>query len=313
MRPTTLLAAGGTIAMTADSGSAATPALEAADLVAAAGLEVASARSVRAMPGAHRTLSDSLEIAREAVAEAEDGNGVVVASGTDTLEELGVLIDTMNGAEAPIVLTGAIRPATALGADGPANLVDAATVAGTAPSGTYVVFAGEVHAALRARKTDSTSPQAFSSPGFGPLGHVGEGRVELAAAAPRAEPLVPERLDFRVPIVPTWLGDDAEFLRAALAAAPDALVLVALGAGHVSPAVLAALREAACPVAVTVRPERGALLHETYGFEGSESDLRAVAIPAGRLSPQAARMVVLAALGAGLRGDALAAMVASRS
>ena len=313
MRPTTLLAAGGTIAMAADSGSAATPALDAADLVAAAGLEVASARSVRAMPGAHRTLSDSLEIAREAVAEAAAGNGVVVTTGTDTLEELGVLIDTMNGSEAPIVLTGAIRPATAPGADGPANLVDAVTVAGAAPGGTYVVFAGEVHAALRARKTDSTSPRAFSSPGSGPLGYVGEGRAELAAPARRAAPLDPGRLDFRVPIVPTWLGDDAEFLHGALAARPDALVLVALGAGHVSPAVLAALRDAPCPVVATVRPERGALLHDTYGFEGSEADLRAVAIPAGRLSPQAARMVVLAGLGAGLRGDALTAVVASCS
>src|SRR5687768_6977119 len=107
MRPTTLLAAGGTIAMAADEQSAATPALGAAELVSAAGLEVASARSVRALPGAHRTLPDSLAIAREAVEEARAGNAVVLTTGTDTLEELGVLIATMNDAEAPVVLTGA--------------------------------------------------------------------------------------------------------------------------------------------------------------------------------------------------------------
>ena len=86
-------------------------------------------------------------------------------------------------------------------------------------------------------------------------------------------------------------------------------MLVALGAGHVPPPVLAELRERArVPVVVTVRPERGALLHAMYGFEGAEGDVRATgAIPAATLSPQAARMRLLAALGAGLAGEDLAA------
>jgi len=313
MRPTTLLAAGGTIAMVADEKSGATPALGASDLLAAAGLEVAAARSIRAVPGVRLTLEDALQFAREAVAEAEGGNGVVLTAGTDTLEELGVLIDTMNGAEAPIVLTGAIRPASAPGADGPANLVDAVAVSGAAPPGTYVVFAGEVHAALHARKTDSTSPCAFSSPQTGPLGRVAEGRLAMHASPPRFEPLRPARLGFRVPVVPTFLGDDGEFLRAAFDRGPDALVVAALGAGHVSPGVLDALRSAPCPVAATVRPERGEILHATYGFEGAEADLRgAGVVDAGRLSPQAARMLLLAGLGAGCHGADLAAVVASR-
>jgi L-asparaginase len=306
MRPTTLLAAGGTIAMAADRGSAATPALDAAALAAAAGVDVTGARSVRSLPGVHLDLGDALAVAREAVAEASAGAGVVVTTGTDTLEELAVLCDAINGAPAPIVFTGAIRPATATGADGPANLVDAAAVAAQAPAGTYVVFAGEVHAAREARKADSTSPRAFASPRGGPLGHVAEGRVDLRAVAPRFEPLAVERLDGFVPIVPSWLGDDARLLRAALDLGPDGLVLVALGAGHVSPAVLAALRDARCPVAVCVRPERGALLHATYGFEGAEGDVRATgAIPAATLSPQAARMLLLAALAAGVERERL--------
>jgi L-asparaginase len=61
---------------------------------------------------------------------------------------------------------------------------------------------------------------------------------------------------------------------------------------------------------VTVRPERGALLHATYGFEGAEGDVRASgAIPAAALSPQAARMRLLAGLGAGLGGAELASAV----
>ncbi|MDQ3740179.1 MAG: asparaginase, partial [Actinomycetota bacterium] len=71
-----------------------------------------------------------------------------------------------------------------------------------------------------------------------------------------------------------------------------------------------ALREVRCPVAVAVRPERGRLLRATYGFEGAEGDVRATgAFPAGGLSPQAARMLLLAGLGAGLRGRDLGAVM----
>ena len=126
---------------------------------------------------------------------------------------------------------------------------------------------------------------------------------------PEALPL-PSRLDARVLIVPTFLGDDGTGLRGALRDGADAIVFVALGAGHVAPDVLHALREAAVavPVAVTLRPERGLMLHATYGFEGAEGDVRASgALPAGSLSAQAARMILLAGLGGGASRAALQA------
>jgi L-asparaginase len=78
----------------------------------------------------------------------------------------------------------------------------------------------------------------------------------------------------------------------------------------VPPAVLDALPRD-IPVVATVRPQRGALLRETYGFRGAEPDLHAAGIiPAGAASPQAARMRLLAALGAGLEGEGLRAALA---
>ncbi len=310
-REVLLLATGGTIAMRGDR---AVPAAGPAELLAAVGLDGVQARDLLGLPGAHVGLADALLIARTAAREAGAGRGVVVTHGTDTLEETAFLCDLLHGGEAPVAFTGAIRPASAPGADGPANLLDAVALAGAADAaglGCVVVFGGEVHAARGVRKVDSAGPSAFGSPGSGPLGRVVEGRLALRARPVRpARTLDPERLDFCVGVVVATLGDDLE----ALDAPADGAVLAALGGGHLSPAGLARLRAAArrMPVVLAVRPERGATLASTYGFEGAEGDLRATgAIPAGSLSPQAARMKLLACLGCGLTGDELAQAFAS--
>jgi L-asparaginase len=316
-RPVTVLSTGGTIAM---AGARAAPALGVDELVAAvpalAGVPDLRTRSVAEVPGAHLTAGDALALARAALEEAAAGRGVVVTHGTDTLEESAVLCDVVHSRAEPIVLTGAIRPSSAAGADGPANLLDAVAAAGaaeTAGLGALVCFAGELHAARAARKVSSISPAAFGSPGGGPIGRVAEGRVTIAARPARPDPLPPPpALGARVPIVPTFLGDDGAALHGALRDGADAIVFVALGAGHVSPAVLEALRAAALavPVAVTLRPQAGVLLRETYGFSGAEGDVRrSGALMAGSLSPAAARMILLAGLGGGASPAALQAVL----
>jgi L-asparaginase len=165
------------------------------------------------------------------------------------------------------------------------------------------------HAARAVRKIDSTAPHAFASPRSGPIARIAEGRLDLFAHPFRSARLpIPESLEFWTPIVPTWLGDDGSLLRAALATDPDGIVLVGLGAGHLPPRVLATLRETPpqIPVVLAVRPERGHLLRETYGYEGSERDVLATGvIEAAGLSGPAARMLLLAAIGNGLTREAL--------
>jgi L-asparaginase len=309
-RDVLVLATGGTIAM---RGERAVPAAGARELLDSVALTEVEARDLLGMPGVHLALDDALLIARTAAREARDGRGVVVTHGTDTLEETAFLCDLVHDGEAPVAFTGAIRPASAAGADGPANLLDAVAVAGApaaAGLGCVVVFAGEVHAARSARKVDSAGPCAFGSPGAGPLGRVVEGRLVLRSRPLRpAAALAPERLDFRVPVISAALGDDL----ALLDAPADGAVVVALGGGHLAPAALARLRDAVArmPVVLAVRPERGALLRSTYGFEGAEADVRATgAVAAATLSPQAARMKLLACLGCGLDRAALAAAFA---
>lgn len=311
-----ILGAGGTIAMGGDaaaSAGSATPRFDAAALVAAIP-DLAAGDGIEAVdvvnkPSAHLTLADQLEVCRQARDAARRGIGVVVTHGTDSLEETAMLCDVIHDAEAPIVFTGAIRPATAAGADGPANLLDAVSVAASeeaAGMGVLVVFGGEIHHARCARKTDTTSLVAFSSPQTGPLGRVTEGHPTIWSRLPRNPPLDPPALDRRVLVVPSGAGDDGALARAALSTEPDGVVIGTLGAGHLAPPVLELWADAAerIPVVAYCRPERGVVLTGTYGYAGSERDLRGTRIiPAGFLSPQAARMKLLACVAAGLSVD----------
>ncbi len=314
-RPVRVLAAGGTIAM---RGEQAVPALDASELVEqlpqVAGFRL-EAETVLSLPSAQITLSDALDLARRACGAADSGEGVVLTTGTDTMEEIAALCGLTYGGDAPIVITGANRPGSAPGADGPANLLDAIILA-RAPAagglGVVVAFGGEVHAAMTVRKIDSTGPVAFGSPTAGPVGRIVEGRVWLHATPRRPTPIAVQRLEHRVSTVTTGLGDDGALLRHA-GEISDGVVLVALGAGHLSKEVLAELRRAAgrVPVVITCRPDRSSMLFSTYGFEGAERDLRASgAICAPFLSAAAARVALLCGLGADLDRDGIAAALA---
>jgi L-asparaginase len=310
-----LVAAGGTIAMSGADG--AVPELDAHTLAAVVpGVEWSAVEQVANKPGPQMTPADALALARAATTAAASGDGVVVTQGTDTLEEVALLCDLLYDGPTPIVFTGAIRPASSPGSDGPANLLAAARAAASpqaAGLGVLVCFAGELHAARAVRKDDSTSPRAFHSPHGGPIGWVGDQGVRIDARPDRRPALDVETLDARVETAVAALGSDGRTIEALMNAGLDGLVAVVLGAGHAPPAFLEGIMAAArqVPVVATVRPSRGEILHGTYGFEGSERDLRASgAICAGALSAAAARMKLMACLGAGVEGDAIAAAFA---
>lgn len=107
-----------------------------------------------------------------------DVHSVVVTHGTDTLEETAWFLQAVLQPAKSVVLTCAMRPATALVADGPQNLMDALAVAGGAPrAGTWVVCAGNIHSARQVQKVHPYRLDAFSSGDAGPVGWVEDGRV----------------------------------------------------------------------------------------------------------------------------------------
>lgn len=307
-----VISLGGTMAMTGPAGKSVAPSLDAADLIRAvpalADFADIEARSFRRVPGAHLSVEDVLLLAREIASATEDGyTGVVVTQGTDTLEETAFALDLLLETDVPVVVTGAMRNPSLPGADGPANLLDAVTVAAADHSrgvGCTVVLSGEIHAARFVRKAHTVNLNAFTSI-TGPLGWVIEGRPQILMR-PASRPHVPmPGLDGArafVALLTVAVGDDGRLLSAMRELGCDGLVVEALGAGHVPPAMVEALGELAklIPVVLCSRTGSGPVLAQTYGFPGSEKDLLGRGLLSGSyLDGPKARIALTLALRAG--------------
>ena len=109
----------------------------------------------------------------EAAAERKDVDGIVITHGTDTLEETAFILQLTVKTDKPIVLTGAMRPATAISADGPMNIWQSVQVAADKSAtgrGVLVVMNGQIHGAETVTKVNVNALEAFQSPGRGPMG-----------------------------------------------------------------------------------------------------------------------------------------------
>lgn len=311
---------GGTIAMTTDPATGGVvPALSAHDLLSAVpgldshGVEL-RVHDFRRVPGASLTFDDLTELSA-AIAETLDSgdvDGVVITQGTDTIEESAFFLDLYHGHVQPVIVTGAMRNPTMAGPEGPANLY-AAVLAAADPqlrgAGVLVVLNDEIHAARHVRKSHTTSPSAFTSPGAGPIGRVAEDRVRLGASLPRRySPLAPPSRDARVGLYTVSLGDDGTLL-AAWDGRCDGLVVAAFGVGHVPQRLVDGLERLAgrIPVVLASRIGNGPVLTGTYGFPGSEKDLiNRGLIPAGDLGPYQARLLLQALLAQAADRDVIA-------
>jgi len=213
----------------------------------------------------------------------DDVRALVITHGTDTLEETAWFLEqVLPRTGKPVVLTCAMRPATALLADGPQNLRDAVACAVDAQAaGVLVVAAGTVHGARAVRKLHPYRVDAFSSAELGVLGWVEEGRVRwqqrpcadsaaawqggiaaLAAAGPWPW----------VELVTSHAGADGRAVDALLAQGVQGLVVAATGNGTLHHALEAALRralQAGVPVWMGTRCAEGQLVLASEGPQGA--------------------------------------------
>jgi len=233
--------------------------------------------------------------ARELVARP-DVAGLVVTHGTDTLEETVLFLELLLPAAKPVVVTGAMRPADAVSAAGPANLLDAVRVAidpAAHGRGTLVSFAEHILPARGLRKAHATSVDAFAALD----GPVGSTRPEVRffrPPAPRPE-LLPWPDDLpRVDTVHVAAGTSPEWLEAARSMGAHGVVLALPGNGSVPDAWREGIRRLTLDGVPVVRATRcgdGFVAHRRL-------DVELGTMAAGRLSPPQARVALTLALAA---------------
>lgn len=198
-----------------------------------------------------------------------DVQGIVITHGTDTLEETAYFLQSVCRPAKPVVLTCAMRPASALAPDGPQNLLDALSVARHAgASGVVAVCAGVIHSALDVQKIHPYRLNAFDSGDAGPLGYVEEGRLRFMRNWP-VSPCISALSAIniiaglasaascpRVEIVMNYAGASGAVVQALVAQGVQGLVVAATGNGTIHQALEAALLSAQAAGVKVVRATR---------------------------------------------------------
>ncbi|WP_162184719.1 asparaginase [Sphingomonas hengshuiensis] len=245
-----LIDAGGTIASLPDAqgvlvGRAGSARLR--DVLSADAREGVVERQAYAGLSEDMGLADAMRIVTiVAQAEAEGVGGVLVAHGTDTMEDVAFLVDLFHAGQGPVLFTGAQRAASAPGCDGPANLHDAVTVArdpGARGIGCAIVFGGRILPARSARKLDSSGPEAFGPHGSA-IGRVDDHGVRFTATPRRPAPFAIVDPEPRVEIAALGLGSGPALVDALVAGGVRGLVVEGFGRGNVPMDVVPAIERA---------------------------------------------------------------------
>lgn len=232
-----------------------------------------------------------------AAIDNKEVDGVVITHGTDTMEETAFFLSSVLETDMPIVLVGSMRPSTAIGADGPANLYEAMRVASAPESrgrGVLVVLNDTIHAARWVQKTNTTSVETFRSPDAGPVGYVDTGSLRFLQPAapvkgaalklPDAPPLP------RVDIIYSHANMDAGPIEDALKRGAKGIVLAGVGDGNSSKGAIDALAAAAKQGVVVVRSTRVGSGYVNRNVEVEDDKLGfAVSLD---LNPQKARVLL---------------------
>jgi L-asparaginase len=232
-----------------------------------------------------------------------DVDGIVITHGTDTQEETAYFLNLVVKSDKPVVLTGSMRPSTALSAEGPLNLYNAVAVAANPKSkgyGVVVVMNDEIHSAHGVKKMITTPVQTFQSPEEGMLGTVIFGEVEYFHKTYGRNTVSSEfSVDGltalpRVDIVYACADASPDLIDIMVKAGAKGIVIAGVGDGNMNAGTLEAAKRATKMGIAVVRASRvpiGAVL-----LKGEINDEEYGTVSSMEHNPQKARVLLMLAL-----------------
>ncbi|WEF35198.1 type II asparaginase [Pseudoduganella chitinolytica] len=232
-----------------------------------------------------------------------DVDGIVITHGTDTMEETAYFLDLVVKSRKPVVLVGAMRPSTALSADGPINLYNAVSIAGSQEAvgkGVIIALNDQIHAARDVSKTNTSTPDSFKTTELGLLGYIQGGKPFFYRTSTRKHTADSE-FDIagltalpQVDIVYGYANMNTVALDAFIAAGAKGIIHAGVGDGSIAARVKPGLVAARKKGAIIVRASRVGQGILARNGEANDDELDFVA--ADTLSPQKARILLMLAL-----------------
>ncbi|WP_093191188.1 asparaginase [Salimicrobium halophilum] len=229
-------------------------------------------------------------------------DGIVVTHGTDTLEETAYFLDLFLQTRKPVIVTGAMRSANEIGADGLYNLITAVRVASSDEAhekGVLVVMNDEIHTAKNVTKTSTSNVATFQSPQYGPIGITTKQQVFFHHKMTYRESYPIQKLSKNVVLLKAFAGMDGTMIESLLETGVDGIVLESLGQGNLPPAMVPSLEKSVLqevPVLIVSRCYQG-FVQPTYAYEGGGRHLEDLGlIFANGLNGPKARLKLMIAL-----------------
>jgi len=233
-----------------------------------------------------------------------EADGIVITHGTDTQEETAYFLNLVVRSDKPVVLTGAMRPATAISTDGPKNLYDAIVVAGDVNSkgkGVLVCFNENVYDANNVVKINTTNVNAFASPNAGSIGQVYDGKVTYNTSFTRHSVAAPFDISKMnslptVEIVYAYADASNVAINALINNNTPGIIIAGTGNGSFDKAILESVKNAVSKNILVVRSSRVVSGKVTSQYTGAFDDAKLGTIVSGQLNPQKARILLMLAL-----------------
>lgn len=237
-----------------------------------------------------------------AILKRDDVDGVVVTHGTDTLDETAYFLNLTLHTNKPVVLTGAMRPATATSADGPMNLFQAVSLASSEDArnhGVMAVFSSTIYAAREIQKVHNFKTDAFGQRELGCLGYMRDEVPYMYATSFKKHTLASvfsKEALIKLPkvgIVYYYAGADASLLKA-MSVNHEGIVIAGSGSGNYSKEWMDVIYELyETKQVVFVRSSR---VNQGIVFDNHIFDPKGICVSANTLSAQKARVLLMLAL-----------------